>query len=163
MEIRLARPEELAEIMKLYEYAKELMRQTGNPNQWDAAYPSAEIIAEDIRREQCYLCTEGEELLAVFAFILGEDPTYRVIENGHWTMEAPYGTIHRIASGGKVRGVADRCYEFCRQQIGYIRVDTHRDNRLMRRSLEKNGFRECGIIYVRGESPRIAYDYCSRL
>ena len=41
-------------------------------------------------------------LHGVFAFILGEDPTYGVIEDGQWLSGDPYGTIHRIA-GGRLR------------------------------------------------------------
>lgn len=32
---------------------------------------------------------------------LGEDESYRVIEDGAWHLDQPYGTIHRLASNGK--------------------------------------------------------------
>ncbi len=38
-----------------------------------------------------------------FAFILGEDPTYQQID-GAWLNDQPYGTIHRIAGNGKIKG-----------------------------------------------------------
>lgn len=159
MYIRHAKQSDLDNIMKIYAHAKKVMRETGNKNQWNGAYPSREDITEDIEKEQCYLCVENDEILAVFAFIIGEDETYGYIENGQWSRNDRYGTIHRIASGGIVKGAADFCYDFCKQQMPYIRVDTHRDNRLMQKSLAKNGFRECGIIYIRDGSPRVAYEY----
>lgn len=159
MHIRLAKQEDLDNIMKIYSHAKTVMRETGNKNQWNGVYPSCEDITEDIEKEQCYLCVEKEEILAVFAFIIGEDETYGYIENGHWSRNDKYGTIHRIASSGLKKGAADFCYDFCKQQISHVRADTHKDNRLMQKSLIKNGFRECGIIYIKDGSPRIAYEY----
>lgn len=162
MQIRYAKQEDLDDIMRIYTYAKKVMRETGNKNQWNGAYPSREDVMEDIKKGQCYLCVENEKILAVFAFIIGEDATYGYIENGHWSRNDRYGTIHRIASSGLKKGAADFCYDFCKQQIAYIRADTHEDNRLMQKSLAKNGFCKCGIIYIHDGSPRIAYEYYER-
>lgn len=40
-------------------------------------------------------------MVGTFCFIVGEDPTYAVIDNGKWLNDAPYGVIHRMASNGK--------------------------------------------------------------
>lgn len=34
----------------------------------------------------------------------------------------------------------------------------HKDNKITRHLIEKNGFAKCGIIYVADGSPRIAYE-----
>lgn len=39
------------------------------------------------------------------------------------------------------------CFDFCTAQIGYLRADTHADNRPMQRLLEAYSFRRCGIIH----------------
>ena len=39
-----------------------------------------------------------------------------------------------------------------------IKIDTHEDNEAMRRSLIKNGFDYCGIIYLTDGNPRVAYE-----
>ena len=39
-----------------------------------------------------------------------------------------------------------------------IRIDTHEDNKPMRRFLEKCGFKFCGIIYLEDGSKRLAYE-----
>ena len=100
---------------------------------------------------------EEGEIHAAFVFILGEEPDYAVIEDGSWTSSAPYGTIHRIAGSGAGKGVFRECLAYCMSRISNIRIDTHRDNAIMRHLLEKHGFQECGIIYVEDGSPRIAY------
>ena len=82
-----------------------------------------------------------------------------VIEDGAWHLDQPYGTIHRLASNGKARGVSRACFDFCTAQIGYLRADTHADNRPMQRLLEAYGFRRCGIIHGAFDGgERIAYD-----
>mgnify|MGYP002933455973 FL=1 len=57
-------------------------------------------IAAHIAARELYVLREEGAIHGVFAFILGEDPTYRVIEQGAWLSDAPYGTIHAVASDG---------------------------------------------------------------
>ena len=102
---------------------------------------------------------ENGEIVGTFALFLGEDESYRVIEDGAWHLDQPYGTIHRLASNGKARGVSKACFDFCTAQIGYLRADTHADNRPMQRLLEAYGFRRCGVIHGAFDGgERIAYD-----
>ena len=94
----------------------------------------------------------------VFAFILGEDPTYHVIENGQWLSDAPYGTIHAVASDGSIHGLLTQVVTYCLQTIRHLRIDTHPDNLIMQHVITKNGFTKCGIIYVADGTPRLAYE-----
>lgn len=167
--IRLAKENDLVVIMKIYQTARKYMEETGNPTQWGNNHPPGELLEEDIRREQLYVYSESaggsaaeeenEIIHGVFAFIIGEDPTYAYIEDGTWPNDAAYGTIHRIAGDGKIRGIFEQCFEFCRSQIKKLRIDTHQNNRTMQHLIEKNGFQKCGIVYMEDGSPRIAYQY----
>ena len=94
---------------------------------------------------------------AVFAYFEGEDPTYGVIEDGCWPNHRPYGTIHRVASSGRVRHAAARCFDWCFAQCQNLRADTHEDNRVMQHVLEQAGFQRCGVIHVADGTRRIAY------
>ena len=40
-----------------------------------------------------------------------------------------------------------------------IRIDTHHDNCIMKHILTKDGFTECGVIYLECGDPRDAYHY----
>ena len=98
------------------------------------------------------------QIEAVFAFILGTDPTYAVIEDGQWLDDTlPYGTVHRLASAGKHKGVASAVLDWSMEHCQSLRADTHADNKIMQHLLEKNGFTRCGIIHVADGSPRFAY------
>lgn len=115
-------------------------------------------ILADIRHSNHYLAEDEEgEILMVFSFILGDDPTYKVIEKGHWLNDRPYGTIHRIASSGMQGGMLKACVRYCAAMIDNIRIDTHADNGPMQRVLHKLNFKLCGIIYTSDGSPRLAF------
>ena len=157
MEIRKTRPEEIDEIMEIYDIARQVMRNSGNLKQWINGYPARELISDDIANGYSYVLVENREIQAVFSLIGGEDPTYKVIENGEWLNSEPYMTIHRIASKGKLRHASDICYRWAMEKTENLRIDTHEDNAIMRHVLDRNGFIECGIIYISDGSPRIAY------
>ncbi len=160
MNIRKANINDLNSILRVYEIAREYMRKTGNPNQWGADKPKKEQLLGDIKKGELFVGeNEKGDILFVFAFILGEDPTYSYIENGSWPSNEPYGTIHRIASDGTISGVVKMAVEFAKNTISNIRIDTHEDNKTMQHVLQKLGFIKCGIIYIEDGSPRIAYQF----
>ena len=109
IKIRKSEIKDLPNIMPIYDSARKFMADTGNPNQWINGYPSEEYIQQEIADGHSYVCeNEQGEIVGTFCFIIGEDPTYTVIDNGKWLNEAPYGVIHRMAANGKEKGIADR-------------------------------------------------------
>lgn len=157
MEVKKAVQGDLEEIMLIFDRARKFMVQTGNKNQWIDGYPCRTLVQCDIDQGCCYICAEKKEKAGVFVFSMSEEKTYRNIYNGAWLNEEPYGVIHRLASAGICKGVADFCIRWCFQQCGNLRADTHEDNRIMQRVLAKNGFIKCGQILVENGSARIAY------
>ncbi len=159
--IRPALEGDLERICEIYAYARRFMAEHGNPNQWGKTHPPVEQLEKDIAAGNLYVVTAEEMIHGVFFFLIGPDPTYSYIENGAWHADRPYGTIHRIAGDGS-GGILGAAVEFCRGRIDYLRIDTHHDNVVMQRAVEKQGFRRCGIIYIADGSPRIAYDLTER-
>lgn len=159
MYIRKALTTDLPFIMAIYENAREFMKQNGNPTQWIAGYPGEELISGDISAGVFYVCEENDSIVGVFAFIIGSEPTYQHIQDGKWNSDEVYGTIHRLASDGKTRGIAKACFDFCRSHCRYLRIDTHKDNLPMQAAIEKYGFTRCGIIHVANGTERIAFDW----
>ncbi len=158
MYIRLARETDLPAMLAIYEYARKIMRESGNPNQWRDTYPEQALLREDIRQAHSYVAMgEDGQVHGTFMFMVGEEPTYRRIEQGGWLNDLPYGVIHRIANDGQIKGLLKEAAAFAMQHCGNIRIDTHADNKIMQHLLEKNGFLRCGIIYLKDGSPRIAY------
>ncbi len=155
--IRQAEAGDLDRILEIYACARAFMAENGNPNQWGKTNPPKERLVEDIRQGNLYAVANGRKICGVFAFFLGEDPTYREIFEGAWLSAAPYGTIHRIASDGS-GGIFPAVLVWCKKRIPHIRIDTHHDNTVMQHVVEKAGFQRCGIIYIADGTPRIAYE-----
>lgn len=139
MTIRLATTADLPAISAIYAFARTQMAKDNNPDQWGKSHPALELLEADIAAKHLYVIEEAGNIGGVFAFILGEDPTYQQIE-GSWLNDQPYGTIHRIAGNGKVKGVFNKALAFCEQLEPNIRIDTHQNNKRMQHLIEKNGF-----------------------
>lgn len=159
MKIRKAEADDLANILCIYKAAREFMRQTGNPDQWNTTHPARSILEDDIAKGQLYVLEDGDGLQGVFALITGLDPTYGYIE-GQWLNNESYVTIHRIASSGKKSGILPCAVQYGLSLCNNLRIDTHHDNKVMQHLLTKNGFSKCGIIYLENGDPRIAYQIC---
>lgn len=156
--IRLANIDDLAEIRRIYDCAKEYMNENGNPNQWVLGYPPAQMLVDDIEKAQLYVvCNNCNTPHAVFAAIEGVDPTYTVID-GSWRNDSDYVAIHRVASDGYFRGVVCQAVAYVKSVYKKdIRIDTHKDNKTMQKALQDNGFVYCGVIKLQNGSPRNAY------
>ncbi len=159
MEVRKSTINDMDEILAIFDVAKEYMVAHGNTTQWGDGYPGVDVLTKDITNEDSYVITENRAVVGTFSFIVGDEPTYQLIDNGAWNYNKSYGTIHRLASSGTTKGVAKVCFDFCSNQIDYMRIDTHEDNHTMQAAIESYGFQKCGTIYVRDGAKRIAYDY----
>jgi len=162
MIIKKALESDIEAIEKIYQEARAFMRKSGNLLQWQGGYPDREIILSDIREGKLHkVCEDGSDApIAVFFFNIGTDATYLKIYEGEWLCpDKEYGVIHRIAisEAAHGRGVGRFCFDYCYSVIRNLRIDTHRDNLPMRRSLTKAGFTERGIIYLLSGDERIAY------
>lgn len=155
--IRTANMSDLPEILKIYADARQYMRENGNPSQWGKHHPAESILRADIEAQRLYVCTEKGLILGVFYYCQGEDPTYKQIFGGQWLNDESYGVIHRIAVAAHQKGVATFCFDYALSQCSNLRIDTHADNLPMQKSLQKNGFQRCGIIYLENGEERIAF------
>ena len=161
MIIRHTTLQDLPYIMDLYQHAKVIMAKNGNPHQWNSSYPTSTLIQEDIKHNKSYLCEWEGKIIGTFYYAIGEEKSYDIITNGSWLNTAPYGVIHRIASNGIVSGVGSFCLDWALNQCGNLKLDTHRDNAIMRNLLRKNDFTYCGIIYLEDGDERLAYQKTS--
>ena len=121
----------MAEIMKVMDAAKEIMRQSGNMHQWGEGYPSEAVIFSDIKKNG--------------GFVQWLDD------------EEPYHVVHRIASYPDAHGIFSSIIDFCFSKDSNIRIDTHGDNHIMQHVIKKYGFTYCGIIYLASGDERFAY------
>ena len=155
--IREARAEDIPTLMPIFEAARQIMRQSGNTNQWVNGYPSEDVVCKDIERHGGFVIEDDGRLVGYFAFLPSPEPTYAQIYDGAWLNDEPYYVIHRLASLPDVHGIWDSVVHWAFERTTTLRVDTHRDNHIMQHNFIKHGFAYCGIIYLANGAERMAY------
>ena len=163
MNIRKSTGQDFARMAEIYDYARRFMAAHGNPNQWGPTHwPPEALLHSDIRAGNSYVCeNDARRVIGTFFFVCGRDiePTYRVITDGAWRDDSPYGVIHRLAGDGSEKGIGAFCINWALARCGHLRVDTHGDNTVVQSLLEGLGFIHCGTIYVEEDDyPRLAYE-----
>ena len=156
--IREAKQTDITEILQVMEAAKKIMRQSGNMHQWGDGYPSEAVILNDIEKHGGFVIVGEGRIVGYFAFLPSPEPTYSKIYNGEWLDDVkPYHVIHRIASYPEAHGIFNTIMNYCFSHDANIRIDTHRDNRIMQHHIEKHGFTHCGVIRLASGDERLAY------
>ena len=166
--IRKTKPEDIPEVMNIIRDAQGSMKLLGI-SQWQNGYPNENSFAKDIAEGISYVYEENGEIVATAAIFTAPEPDYAKIYEGEWKTNGNYGVVHRIAvkKQAKRAGYAAKMIEYAvelTRQAGYgsIRIDTHEGNIPMRSFLKKQGFEECGIIYLSNEgcvdNKRVAYE-----
>ena len=157
MIIRPATEADLPALRPVFEAAKGIMRADGNMEQWAApGFPGEALLLRDIARGGGFVI-ETERIVAYFALLPSPEPTYDYID-GAWLTEEPYGVIHRMASYPDAHGIFAAIIDFAAARYAHLRIDTHRDNRIMQHLIEKHGFTYCGIIWLEDGTDRLAYE-----
>ena len=146
---------DISEVMKITNQAKDLLKKSGSL-QWQQGYPNEETFTKDIKNNSLYGLFQDKDLIAFGAYIYGKDLNYVEIE-GKWDIPANDKdmAIHRVAveenSHGKKLGEKILKYgiQYARK-LGCVtvKVDTHRINIPMQKSILKSGFVYKGIIRV---------------
>jgi len=147
--------------------AKESLRAQG-VNQWQDGYPDEGQIRSDIERNVSYKLLDAEKIVGTAVIDFDGDENYDHIYNGEWLSNGSYAAIHRIAVDNTIKGngfasqFIKHAVRLCTDRnIHSIRVDTHQDNLSMQKFLKKNGFTQCGVIYLartEGDNKRIAFE-----
>ena len=157
MFIRPATEADLPALRPVFEAAKGIMRADGNLEQWAApGFPGDALLLRDIARGGGFII-ERERIVAYFALLPSPEPTYDYIE-GAWLTDEPYGVIHRMASYPEEHGIFAAIIDFAAARFAHLRIDTHRDNRIMQHLIEKHGFTYCGVIWLEDGTDRLAYE-----
>ena len=165
--LRKAKSTELDEIMLIIEDGREFLRQQ-EINQWQHGSPSKETIEQDIKEQTSYVYEIDRNIVAT-AMLTNYDRDYENYPT-LWSKCDNYLVIHRVATLKNIRnqGIGRQflsaIVEFVKKEnIDYIRIDTHKDNKIMRKFLSDFGFVELGEIKLTmknnsDDKERIAYE-----
>jgi len=90
------------EILRLFQRAVEHLNTNGIP-QWDAVYPHASNVDEDIKTQQLYVTRTDGRIAGVITLNQSFDPEYR---NGRWTYQGhAFAVVHRLCVSPDVQGL----------------------------------------------------------
>lgn len=165
--LRKTKIDELEIVMKIIEDGREFLKEQ-SVNQWQHGAPSRDTIVNDINEGISYVYEKLGEIVAT-AMLTTFDEDY---ENSptFWSENSSYLAIHRISTARNLRnqGIArefmESIYIFAKSQnIKFLRIDTHIDNKIMRKFLSRFGFKEKGIIKltmknILDDKERVAYE-----
>ena len=148
---------DISAVMQAYIEAQAFMCENGNPTQWKKGTPQRELIECDIREKKSYVCVINDEVIAAFYFNIEREPVYESIR-GKWLSDNNCGVIHRLAKRRNApKGIGSFCINWCFEQCGNIKIDTHENNMPMRKLLDNLGFIYCGIVRYPDGGERIAF------
>jgi predicted acetyltransferase len=153
MYIRKAQAEDIPRLQEIFARARKFMAETGNPTQWYDNQPTLEELERNIAADKTYVCVQKKDdrIIGTFVYLFGDkiEPFYNNLIEGEWLDDSPYGVIHRIASDGTVKGTGAFCINWCYEQCGHIRIDTHPNNKPMQGLLNKLEYTKCCVIPVK--------------
>ena len=161
MELRLTTINDLGDVMKIINQAKEYFKKQGI-NQWQDGYPNDETIINDIKQQEAYVLVDNYQVIATAMISTRLEVNYNYIE-GKWLQDDEYLVVHRIAVNNDYKGnglakiVIDKALALF-PYFNSVRIDTHDDNLSMQRFLTKYGFVHCGTIYLENKDTRRAYE-----
>ena len=134
--LRTAKKYELERVMKIIEDGKEFLKEQG-VNQWQHGSPSRDEIINDINERISYVYEKSGEIVATAKLFRNQGITREFME-----------AIHLFSKS---------------QNIKFLRINTHFDNKIMRKFLSNFGFEERGIIKltmknILDDKERVAYE-----
>lgn len=161
--IRIARKEDIDQIMAIVHETIEDLNQEGN-YQWDDKYPTEARFLEDINNNHLYIVESEDKVAGFICMNQEEDEAYQTLE---WRLDKPALVIHRFAiKRDKLRqGLGTKLVEFAirfarNKGLNYVKVDTNSKNSRMNRLFQKLGFNYVGQVRLRHvEDPFNCYDY----
>ena len=156
MKIRLANLEDIDQIVDVIEDAKAYLR-SQNSLQWNLpdGYPNKDTMLNDIYNKYCYVLEYNDNIIGTMTIIIGDDENYADID-GAWLTNESYAQIHRIAVkndshhkkiGAFMLTEAEKIIK--EKGINSIKIDTHKINIPMIKTLESIGYTYCGVIVLK--------------
>ncbi|MEY8441504.1 GNAT family N-acetyltransferase [Lactobacillaceae bacterium 24-114] len=169
MQLRKATMDDLDTVVDILRDGQNQLAERGI-DQWQGDYPNVEHIKEDIQHGWAYLVeSDDSQTVGALAIVDAPDHSYDELD-GKWLLDTDkYKVIHRVAIHSKHagKGYASRLFESVidyikdnRPEVESLRIDTHKDNKIMQHLITKNGFTKVGELHgvYRPEEESFVYE-----
>lgn len=157
---------DLDNIMEIVEKAKSLLKKDGSP-QWQDGHPDRKQFEADINGGFNWVLMVGDDIAGTATLADQPEDSYKKIEDGEWSGDDHYLTIHRVAIASHFRGMQLSKQIFSNLltvgiTLGFsnFRIDTHPVNVRMQKLITDFGFKRKGTVHVEDkiDSRRFAYE-----
>lgn len=158
MEVNKTNKNDIKTVLSLYKDASHRLHVQGI-DQWQNNYPNIDTLTNDIKLGESFVITDNNKVIATCSISKRIEETYNTID-GSWLNDEPYIVIHRITSNDHYKGCTSLFIDYIKkeyQQYKNIRIDTHKDNLIMKGWLNKHHFVYTGTIYLLDGDSRSAY------
>jgi len=152
LDIRVAKVEDIDELMRLVASCIERMRMIGI-DQWDEVYPDRGTIDADIRSSAAFLAVLANEISGLVVMNEHQEPEYADVP---WTTHGRAAVVHRLMVSPKVEGlgVGRALMGFVEKRaivLGYdcIRLDVFCKNPRAVSFYEGAGYKHAGQVRFR--------------
>ncbi|MGR8809736.1 GNAT family N-acetyltransferase [Leuconostoc citreum] len=156
--VRKATISDLEDVIAVVINAKNFLKKQ-NINQWQTNYPNEQLLNEDINSGNGWVITVDDQVAGYAAVVFGEEKYYKNNRVPEWNNEeATHYSIHRFAISNNFRGqnlsqqFITSIFNFVESEnVRDVRIETHPDNRVMQKVIEKNGFIRKGDMDIEEE------------
>lgn len=159
---RLAKEFEKEDILKIYIDGSNQLKKD-SVDQWQGKYyPSMKDILNHLKKD-LFVLEYQKNIVATACLQDGIDMDYEKIF-GKWNTKKEYISIHKFATKEeyKNQGFAKKIMYFieiyAKKNNKDLRIDTHEDNKKMKKFIFSCSFNYCGVVYLNGELKRVAFD-----
>jgi len=149
MTIRLAKKQDIPQIMQLVSKVVPLMQAAGN-FQWGNDYPNPEVFTADITINQLWVAELEEQVVGVSAITTDQDPEYA---DAGWNINDKAIVTHRLAVDPDCQGMGIAKALMMQAEvvakssdITILRVDTNSENKATQALFPKLGYQFSGEI-----------------
>lgn len=161
--IAKAKLHQINKIWQIRKQATKILR-ANEVDQWQYKDPSYFSFVKDILFKRLYVLTDNKEVVGMILLDTKEE-TYNNID-GNWKKAADFIVIHKLGVKYYNKGYAKSLMLYAEHvakfnNINYIRIDTHEDNKIMINLLKRFEYEYRGIINLKlkkGDNKRLAYD-----
>lgn len=159
---------EVDQILALTRACGQHMRDNGI-DQWDADYPSREILLQDLETETLFAYRENDTVIGIVVLNETQDAEYADVD---WsTTEADRNiVVHRLAvrPDHQGKGIARQLMDFAEawaveNKYDAIRLDTFSQNTRNQRFYTSRGYRNLGSVYLKYKKDHPYFCYELRL
>lgn len=150
---KLAVPQDLPEVLRLFSDAVELMNSKGI-DQWDTIYPDEQTLSGDIQNKQMHLLMQNGGIVSVIVLNEEQDAQY---QTANWRQtEGKTAVVHRLCvkASEQGKGLGRKTILLAQEKLlkqGYdsVRLDAFSQNPSALHLYESLGYQKTGEMHIR--------------